>query len=236
MVGFDILNNMRFEKKFQLLAVVFTALAAAQTVQAHLPCLERGNMEITASEPEISKAYYGWLDGNPAVYSISARKPFLLHIHLLAPKEDNSRQDYSARIYKDGELFGELNGYDYIWLVSYDPFANDYYNKGPEYETQAPAGNYKIEVYNSGNSGNYVLAVGKKEDLSLGQFLRTLAVLPGVKEEFFGKSKWGAFNNYIGLVALAMVSVLGIIVYFIISFIRLRRLKQRLDNEYKNNR
>jgi len=78
--------------------------------------------------------------------------------------------------------------------------------------------------------------VGKKEDLSLGQFLRTLTVLPGVKEEFFGKSRWGAFNNYVGLAALAMVAVLGIIIYFIISFIRRRRLKQRLDNEYKNNR
>lgn len=211
-------------------------LAIAQTACAHLPYLERDNTGIIVTASEISKAYYGWLNGEPAVYSIAAAKPFLLYLGLLSPKSDNNRQDYSARIYKDGELFGKLDGADYIWLVSYEPFANDYYNKGPEYETQAPAGDYQIEVYNSGDSGNYVLAIGKNEDLSLGQFLRTLWVLPGLKEEFFGKSRWEAFNNYIGLAALVLLSIFAIIAYFVASFIKRARLKKRLDNEYKNSR
>jgi hypothetical protein len=217
-------------------AAFLCAMSIAPAALAHLPYLERDNTEIIVNGPEISKAYYGWLSGRPIVYSINSKKTFLLYLGLLSPQSDNDRQDYSARIYKDGELFGTLDGADWIWLVSYEPFANDYYNKGPEYEAKVPAGNYRIEVYNSGNSGNYVLAVGKTEDLSLGQFIRTLVVLPGVKEEFFGKPAWQAYNNFIGLMALAMLAGFAIIAYFTVSIIRRWRLKKRLDNEYKNNR
>ena len=215
-----------------LLLALLLMLAAAQPVWAHLPYLERSNIEISVRNPEISKAYYGWLNGVPAVYSIAAPKPFLLYLNLLDPRAENSRQDYSARVYKDGELFVALNGADYIWLVTYEPIANDYYSKGPEYERLAPPGNYKVEVYNSGNSGNYVLAIGKAEDLSLGQFLRTLAVLPGVKQEFFGKPWWEAFNNFIGLAAFILLAVSLVIIYFAISFVKNRRLKKRLDIQY----
>lgn len=211
-------------------------LAIAPAASAHLPYLEQGKTEIVVANPEVSKAYYGWLSGSPAVYSIASEKPFLLYLNLLAPQAESGRQDYSAKIYKDGELFAPLDGLDYVWLVNYEPFANDYYSKGPEYESRVPAGDYRIIVYNSGNSGNYVLAVGKTEDLSIGQFMRTLAVLPGVKQEFFGKPWWEAYNNFVGLGALILLAAIGMILYFVISIFMRARLKKRLDNEYKNNR
>lgn len=204
----------------------------APAASAHLPYLERDKTEIMVENPEISKAYYGWLQGKPAVYAISSAKSFLLYLNLLSPRIDSGWTDYSARIYKDGKLFAEVPADNSLWMVAYEPFANDYYAKGPEYETAALAGNYRIEVGNSGNSGNYVLAVGKTEDLSLGQFLRTLAVLPGVKQEFFGKPWWDAYNNLIGLGAFVALVFLLMVVYFTISFVRNRRLKKRLDSQY----
>ena len=225
--------NTRYLPVF--LAAMIFMVAAAAPVLAHSPYLERGNTDITINSPETSKAYYGWLQGKPAVYSISSKKPFLLYLNLLVPKVDNVRQDFAAKIYKDGKSVGGIYGGDAVWLVAYEPFANDYYNKGPEYETRVAAGNYKIEISNSGNSGNYVLAVGKSEDLSLPGFLRTLAVLPAVKEEFFGKNPWQAYNNFVGLFALIAIAIFAILIYFAASFAKMARLKKRLDNEYKNN-
>lgn len=230
-------NHM--DKRFLLLAIFVCFFAIAAPVMAHLPYMAEDNTGITVDKPEISKAYYGWLQGEEAVYSIDSAKPFLLYLNLLSPQVDGGRQDFSAKVYKNDELLATLNGGDTIWLVTYEPFANDYYIKGPEYEARAVAGNYKIEVYNSGNSGNYVLAVGKTEDLSPGQFLRTLAVLPKVKQDFFGKAWWEAYNNLVGLAAFVIIVLLAIAIYFAVSTIKIRRLKARLDNEYgkyQNNR
>jgi hypothetical protein len=215
---------------------VFIFLAAAAPVSAHLPYLAGDKAEIAVGSPEISKAYYGWLSGKPAVYSISSPKPFLLYLNLLAPQGDGARLDYSARIYKNGDLLETIEDDDALWLAEYEPFANDYYSKGPEYEARVPAGDYRVEVYNSGNSGNYVLAVGKTEDLSLGQFLRTLAVLPRIKEQFWGKPWWEAYNNLVGLFAFVLLVILTVIIYFAASIIKRWKLKAKLDNEYQNYR
>jgi len=223
-------------KSLVLFSIVVLALGAAQTARAHLPYLESDKKEVSVESPVVSKAYYGWLSSDSAVYSIDSAKPFLLYLNLLAPKVENARLDFSAKIYKDGDQLGAMNGGDAFWQVEYEPFANDYYLKGPEYEAQLPAGDYRVEVYNSGNSGNYVLAVGKTEDLSFSQFLRTLAVLPQVKEKFWGLPVWQAYNNFIGLAAFVMLVILSMMIYFAVSFVQRRRLKIRLDNEYKNNR
>ncbi|MCU0652829.1 MAG: hypothetical protein MUD10_01045 [Candidatus Pacebacteria bacterium] len=214
----------------------FLAMVGPEIALAHLPYLEEGATEITVTEPEISKAYYGWLQGSPAVYTIDADKPFLLYLNLLSPRVENGKMDYSMDIYKDGEILQKIYGGDAIWMVEYEPFANDYYSKGPEYEAAAEPGDYRIEVYDSGNSGNYVLAVGKTEDLSLGQFFRTLAVLPKIKTVIFGKPALDAFNNYLGLAALVMLVAFLVIIYFLISFIRNKFLKKRLDHEYQSYR
>ncbi|MFA6375977.1 MAG: hypothetical protein WCX69_01080 [Candidatus Paceibacterota bacterium] len=219
-----------------LIAAVVCFFAVALPVSAHLPYLEGDKEETVVADPEVSRAYYGWLSRRPAAYLIDSRQPFSLYLNLLAPQIENARLDFSMKIYKDGDLLETRSGADAFWQVDYEPFANDYYLKGPEYEAQMPAGNYEIEIYNSGNSGNYVLAVGKKEDLSFGQFLRTLAVLPQVKQEFWGKPIWQAYNNFIGLAAFILLVFSLVAIYFIVSFVNNHRLKIKLDDEYKNNR
>lgn len=223
----------RKNAKWFLGIILICGLGFAAPASAHLPRLERGNVEIKVEKPEISKAYYGWLEGKPAVYSIDSKKPFLLYAGLLSPRVENGRMDYSATIYKDGELFAQVPADDSFWLINYEPFGNDYYAEGPEYEQEVLAGKYEIEVFNSGNRGNYVLAIGKTENLSAGEFMRTLFVLPSVKEEFFGKPWWEAYNNLVGLFTLIILAVVSTALYFIVSFIRNKRLKSKLDEQYR---
>jgi len=204
----------------------------ALPVGAHLPRLEGASTEIQIERPEISQAFYGWLEGNPAVYSINAREPFLLYVGLLSPRIESMRMDFSAVIRKDGKLFSRVSAEDSFWPIVYEPFANDYYARGPEWEQKVPAGKYEIEISNSGNNGSYSLAVGKTEDLSLGGFLNTLAQLPRVKEEFFGVPWWQAYNSIIGVTALVFLVILLAIAYFSALFLKNRRLKNKLDGQY----
>jgi len=238
--NFVILKTMETANVKKISGLIFAAMilffASAQIASAHLPCLERGSVEIKIDKPEVSKAHYGWLEGEPAVYRIDSKEPFLLYVNLLSPRVESGHMDYSAAIYKDGEIFAKAVADDSFWLVIYEPFANDYYAKGPEFEQKVGAGKYEIKVYNSGNSGNYVLAVGKTEDLSLGEFLRTLAVLPVVKEEFFGKNWWEAYNNLVGLMALIALAVFLMVFYFVFSFFRRRRMKKILDIKYAEHK
>ena len=222
--------DANFFLRFIVLAALLFVLALP--VEAHLPRMEGANAEIKIERPEISQAFYGWLEGKPAIYSINAKAPFLLYVGLLSPRVEFLRTDFSAVIRKDGKLFSRISAEDSLWPVTYEPFANDYYAKGPEWEQRVPAGKYEIEVSNSGNSGSYSLAIGKTEDLSLGGFLRTLAVLPHVKEKFFGVPWWQAYNNLIGVAALIFLAVLLIAAYFATSFFKNRRLKNKLDEQY----
>ncbi len=219
-------------KKIALFLALAGLFVFAPAASAHLPRLERGKTEIKIKKPEVSQAFYGWLQGKPAVYLISSKKPFLLYLGLLSPRTEAARMDYSISISKDGAPFARVSADDSLWMLEYEPFGDDYYSKGPEYQAQVPAGDYQIEVSNSGNNGNYVLVAGKTEDLSAGEFLRTLAVLPAVKQEFFGKPWWQAYNNLVGLAAFILLVFISIAAYFIISFIRRRRLKAKLDREY----
>ena len=222
--------DANFFLRFIVLAAL--PLILALPVEAHLPRMEGANAEIKIERPEISQAFYGWLEGKPAIYSINAKAPFLLYVGLLSPRVEFLRTDFSAVIRKDGELFSRVSAEDSLWPVVYEPFANDYYAKGPEWEQKVPAGKYEIEISNSGNSGSYSLTIGKTEDLSLGGFLCTLAVLPHVKEKFFGVPWWQAYNNLIGVAALIFLAALLIAVYFAASFFKNRRLKKKLDEQY----
>jgi len=223
---------MGFKTLVSVFGIAAALFFAPGSARAHLPYFVGEGIAVEVAQPEISKAYYGWLSGKPVVYSISSASPFLLYVNLLSPQVEGGKIDYSADIYRDGELFAKVDSADFVWTVTYEPFANDYYAKGPEYEADVPPGNYTVEISNSGDSGNYVLAVGKTEDLSIGEFLRTVTVLPRVKEQFFGKNFWEAFNNFIGLALLILLAVAAILSYVAFKIIKRWRLKNRLDKEY----
>lgn len=222
-------------KKAITFAAIFSLLLASPGVYAHQPRLAGAAEMIEVSEPEISKAYYGELAGKPAVYKISSAKPFQLYVGLLVPDMPGIETDISAEISKDGELLNNLYGPDFFWMNFYEPFADDYYLEGPEFDSRVEAGSYIIKVHSPDNAGKYVLAIGKKERFGFSDTIDALGVLPKVKKEFFGKSPYTAYNNYFGLTVLIFLAITAILIYLAIAFYKRRQAKKIIDDEYKKS-
>jgi hypothetical protein len=157
---------------------------------AHQPKLVGLQTHVAVEDPEVSKAFYGELAGKPAVFEIRSDTSFSLYVNLLVPDIRGARTDFSADVYRDGELLVRLDGSQYLWTKFYEPFGNDTYLKGPEYRSEVGPGVYTILVSNCENQGKYVLATGELERFPPKVILRTLIVLPKLKRDFFGKSPW----------------------------------------------
>ncbi len=182
-------------------------------VFAHQPQLAA--FGVTISEPEISKAYYSRLAGEPHIYHIFADQPFALYVNILVPDLPGQETDFTVDIFKDGGLsvpFARLDGSGFSWQKFFEPFGHDDYLKGPEYRTLAAPGRYDIYVSSrSGNHGKYTLAVGEKETFGLVESLDTFRLVPKIKRDFFAGSP-----------ATFILSPLGqglIVAFYILAFL-----------------
>ncbi|MDP1833357.1 MAG: hypothetical protein Q8L11_00290 [Candidatus Moranbacteria bacterium] len=209
-----------------LLAIIFLAgfFSGAGISQAHQPRVVFGETAVRVEEPEISKAYYGELEGRPDSFWIRSDKPFDLYANVLVPDVPGARKDISFEIKKDGESLVASDGVGFRWTNFYEPFAGDNYFKGPEYKTRAEAGSYEIKVSNPGNTGKYALAVGETESFAIGGALEAIAAIPRIKKDFFGESALSAYLNQITLLLLAIISALaGIIWLWVLAYRKKRK-------------
>ena len=124
--------------------------------------------------PEISKAYYGKLTGDPHYYRINSDKEFLFYTSILSPKKSDTHIAFSIDVLdENNKLIFQADGSDFNWTAWYEPYARDWYWKGPEigtengkeFKTSFPidSGTYLIKVYGHNNTGHYSLAVGEAE-------------------------------------------------------------------------
>jgi len=173
-----------------LLSVVFllVVLLVPSAATAHQPRIVEGSVVVAVIDPEVSKAYYGTLPGEPAVYTITAEEEFALYVGLLVPAIEGQKKDVSAVIIKDGEPLATLDGAGFTWTKFTEPFGNDEYWEGPEYKAEAPAGTYEIVVSSPNNDSKYSLAVGEIEAFNFKESLHAVTVIPELKREFFNKS------------------------------------------------
>jgi len=172
----------------------------------------------TVDNPEISKAYYSKLTGEPAVYTISSDEPFDLYVSVLVPDIVNQKTDVSAVIIKNGDTKNPvtiLDGMNFNWEKFHEPFGNDEYLMGPEYKEKAEAGNYEIRVWSSNNDSKYALAIGERENFGFVETKNTLYLVPQIKKNFFEKSPIDFVLSPIGIGYL-IVMILGT---FLLSFI-----------------
>ena len=187
---------------------LFVFLISGGVASAHQPRLVGENGPVIVSEPEISKAYYGELKGEPAFFEINSAAPFDLYVNVLSPDIAGAKKDFSVDIYFNDELLKRLDGANYKWHLFYEPFGNDTYWWGPEYrEPAAPAGKYKIAVSSPENSGRYSLAIGEAENFSPKEILNAVKVIPKLKTDFFGKPAYDALFGVAG--SWLMGAVLG---------------------------
>lgn len=211
-------------------AVVLVCVPAA--VRAHQPRLVGSQTDIEVTLPEVSKAYYGRLDGTPVTYCIEADAEFRLYVNILVPDIEGIDKDVSVKILRQGTVISHLDGTRHDWKPFFEPFAGDAYFRGPEYNQPQSPGSYEVQVFSPDNQGKYALAIGRQESFPLGELVKTYLVLPRLKSEFFGKSPFSAYSNRMGMF-LGILILLAVIV-FAILYLGIRWIRKRLKT--KNSR
>lgn len=189
-----------------LLAILTPCLALA-----HQPRVTDSRVTAVA-DPEISKAYYGTLAGEPDSYVIRADGPFDLYVNVLVPDIAGQRKDVSATVLRDGAQIALLDGPSFAWTQFYEPFGADTYWMGPEYKARAEAGTYEIRVSSPDNAGKYSLAIGETEAFGGTEGLRALTVIPELKRDFFNESPVGFIRSPFGWGLIAAMYLLAGIV------------------------
>ena len=187
--------------------------------------------------PEISKAYYAKLTGEPHYYRIESKEEFLFYAGILSPKVSDNYIPLSIEVLDQNNnviFFGD--GRDFSWYEWYEPYARDWYWKGPEigmdtgkeFKTSFPidAGTYLIKVYSNDNTGHYSLAVGEAEFFGANIWEQVLTWTPILLYigPYMDIIHWQKFDvrAYIPHIALL---VLFFIIYFVIKKIFFKRKK-----------
>jgi hypothetical protein len=185
---------------------------------AHQPRITESRLT-EVSDPEISKAYYGKLAGEPDVYVINAPEAFDLYVNVLVPDIAGQKKDVSAVVLKNDKEISLLDSTNFEWKQFYEPFGADTYWMGPEYKARAEAGTYEIRVWSSNNDSKYSLAIGEREAFDEKEGLNALTIIPELKKDFFDKSPIGFIASPFGWGLIVSMYVLAFIFGFLYRFI-----------------
>lgn len=200
---------------------LFAILILPSFALAHQPRITESR-QTQVTSPEISKAYYGKLTGEPDVYVIKATEPFDLYVNVLVPDIAGQKKDVSAVIIKDGNVEKPLvilDGMSFEWKNFYEPFGADTYWMGPEYKARAEAGTYEIRVWSTNSDSKYSLAIGEIEAFDGKEGINALTVIPELKKNFFEVSPISFIKSPFGYGLIVIMYILAFIVGFIYRLI-----------------
>jgi hypothetical protein len=181
-----------------LLLMTMIAVAVASNAYAHQPHMVTDTGVTRVDKPEVSKAFYAELSGEPSVYEIVSPDSFALYVNILVPDEVDIPTDLSVTVTRGSDTIAVLDGPGYNWIKFYEPFGGDSYLMGPEQRLRAGPGTYVATVSRPGNEGRYVLAVGEREAFSLGDIVRIIGLMPRLKRDFFHKASIRALTDPLG--------------------------------------
>ena len=146
----------------------------------HQPAINDQNTNSLSSayvieKPEVSKAIYGTLQGEPHYYLIGSEKEFNFYAGITVPKIDEcpTFRKFSFNVIKMNNseeiIIEQIDGNSFEWWEWFEPYGKKWYWIGPEIGAEFKSitiyepGNYYIKVFNESNTGNYVLATGDIE-------------------------------------------------------------------------
>jgi len=184
---------------------------------AHQPRINT-QTETTVIDPEISKAYYGQLTGSPHYYNIKTDAPFDLYVNVLVPDIEGQKKDVSAAIIKNRNTeipMAVLDGINFEWKKFWEPYGRNWYWQGPEYKTQAEAGEYIVVVWSSNNDSKYSLAIGEIESFGATDSVNALRLVPQIKRNFFNESPINFIFSPFGWGYIVAMFILAFIAGFI---------------------
>lgn len=225
-----------------IFSLVFLFLLAPKVSEAHQPRIVSSNVtEIT--NPEVSQAFYGDLQGNDQIYNIKSDKEFNLYVGLTIPDIKGVNKQISAEIYqlKDNKksIISILDGSKHEWTPFYEEFGQDNYLWGPEFKSPdsvkgvelkgnpVPAGDYYIRVYSPNHHGKYSLATGYLEEFPPKEIIKTLIVVPQLKINFFNYSLFELIRSPYIFVPILVAAVITIVaIYFINKSLSVKNTKK----------
>jgi len=201
------LPKKAFNFGFKSIILFFVLFLSICAVSAHQPRLEVGvnssmTNPIVVQNPEISQAFYGNLNSQPDYYKITSDKPFELYVNILVPQSSGINSDFMSVQITDstGRTIAILNGKNSTWTPTFEEFGGDYYLQGPEFTKNVSAGTYYIKVFNTNNMGKYSLAIGDIESFPPDESLKSLLIIPLIKEQIFGKPITTLFFELLGVI------------------------------------
>ena len=198
------------------LAITVAMLMVPAGASAHQVRIVEDVPITNVEEPEVSKAYYGRLRGEPAVFEIVATEPFKMYLNVLVPAIEGAAKDVSAALANvdtPAVPIAVLDGSSGTWVEFFEPFARDSYFKGPEFTSMLAPGRYRVVVWSTNNDSAYSLAIGEREAFSVGDILDAFRDLPQMKSEFFGKTAYTAYLTPVlgGPIVLFIVLAAGMV-------------------------
>tara|TARA_B110000438_G_C15734072_1_gene615524 strand:+ start:431 stop:1102 length:672 start_codon:yes stop_codon:yes gene_type:complete len=186
-------------------------------------------------DPEISKAYYSKLNGEPHYYIIDNKEEFLFYAGILTPKVNESYQWVSIEVLDENKnVIYSGDGQNFDWNAWYEPYARDWYWKGPEIGTERnqefktsfkiSAGKYYIKVFSENNDSHYSLAVGEAEFFGSNLWEQILTWIPIIFYigPFMDIVHWQKFDIRAYILHIALIVLLSII-YILIKKIFFRK-------------
>ena len=105
-----------------------------------------------------------------------------------------------------------LGGVEATWTTFYEPFGGNTYWGGGEYRLRAEPGTYTIVISSGDNTSSYSLAISEIEFFGWEDRINALAVLPGIQQEFFGRSPLSLLTTPYGLINLLVISAAALAV------------------------
>lgn len=189
--------------KYFLSVSLFLLIVGPSLASAHQPQIVDGEQAVRVIEdPEVSKAYYGELTGEPHAFTIDAHEPFDFYMNILVPDVPSAKKDVSAALINPAHPevpLAIVGGAEAKWEPFFEEFARDNYFRADEYRAELPAGEYEIRVWSSNNDSAYSLAIGEIESFGFRDIVDAYVRIPQIKSFFFEKSPFSAlFTPFIG--------------------------------------
>ena len=180
------------------LIITLLLIIVIKSSEAHQPVLnsEKSNSEepYIIEEPEVSKAFFAELKGEPHYYRIDSNTKFKFYAGITTPKIDNCplTKKFSFDVLdSDFELIKKKDGEKFNWWAWYEKHGEKWYWIGPEVGEKFKSnrdynkGTYYIRVFNQNNTGQYVLAVGDIESFPISVIIKMLFTLPSINSAFW---------------------------------------------------
>ncbi|WP_420857468.1 hypothetical protein [Marivivens marinus] len=159
-------------------------IALATPALAYVPVLDidpkTADAPYVIDDAEHSKAIYAILDGDADYYRIEETEEFDFYVGITAAKLEGCdlQNTFSFEVLDANmQVIDSRDGSSFDWWPWFEEFGEQWYWVGPEIgadfasTTRYPAGTYYVRVFNEGNTGKYVLAVGDDERFGLGTLL-----------------------------------------------------------------